>query len=67
MVEAIEALPDAVSILFIEHDMDLVFRFAETITVMVAGTILCEGAAEEIAAHPEVQRARKPSQWVNLS
>ena len=67
VMEAIEALPDAVSILFIEHDMDLVFRFAETITVMVAGTILCEGAAEEIAAHPEVQRARKPSQWVNLS
>ena len=56
VMEAIEALPDDVSILFIEHDMDLVFRFAERITVLVAGSILCEGAPDEIANHPEVQR-----------
>jgi branched-chain amino acid transport system ATP-binding protein len=56
VMEAIEALPADVSILFIEHDMDLVFRFAETITVLVAGAILCEGPPEEIAENPEVQR-----------
>ncbi|MFT4095998.1 MAG: ABC transporter ATP-binding protein [Rhodoblastus sp.] len=56
VMEAIEALPKDVSILFIEHDMDLVFRFAERITVLVAGSILCEGAPDEIAGNPEVQR-----------
>lgn len=56
VMEAIEALPADVSILFIEHDMDLVFRFAEIITVMVAGTILCEGTPDEVASDPEVRR-----------
>lgn len=56
VMEAIEALPADVSILFIEHDMDLVFRFAERISVLVAGSILCEGTPDEIAGHPEVQR-----------
>ena len=56
VMETIEALPKDVSILFIEHDMDLVFRFAERITVLVAGSILCEGTPDEIASHPEVQR-----------
>ena len=52
---AISALPRDVAVLFIEHDMDVVFRFAERITVMVAGQILCEGTPEEIAEHPEVR------------
>lgn len=56
VMEAIEALPEDVSILFIEHDMDLVFRFAARITVLVAGSILCEGTPDEIGEHPEVQR-----------
>lgn len=56
LMEAIEALPARVSILFIEHDMDLVFRFAETVTVLVAGSILCEGAPQDIANDPEVRR-----------
>lgn len=56
VMEAIEALPESVSILFIEHDMDLVFRFAGKITVLVAGAILCEGTPEEIARDPEVKR-----------
>ncbi|MGY8634271.1 ABC transporter ATP-binding protein [Bradyrhizobium sp. 14AA] len=56
LMQAIEALPRDVAILFIEHDMDLVFRFAETITVLVAGTVLCEGTPGEIAGDPEVRR-----------
>ena len=56
LMQAIEALPREVAILFIEHDMDLVFRFAETITVLVAGTVLCEGTPGEIARDPEVRR-----------
>jgi len=49
------ALPREVSVLFIEHDMDLVFRFAERITVLASGSILAEGTPEEIAAEPRVR------------
>lgn len=51
----IAALPADVTILFIEHDMDLVFRFAERITVLVAGRVLVEGAPDEIARDPGVK------------
>ncbi len=54
--EVISALPREIAVLFIEHDIDLVFRFAERITVLVAGKILCEGTPAEIAADPEVRR-----------
>jgi branched-chain amino acid transport system ATP-binding protein len=52
---AIAALPRDVTILFIEHDMELVFRFAERITVLVGGKVLTEGAPAEIAADPRVR------------
>ena len=55
MLEVIAALPHDISILFIEHDMRLVMRFAERITVMVAGEILVEGAPDEIAADARVR------------
>jgi len=51
----ISALPTDVTVLFIEHDMSLVFRFAERITVMVGGRILAEGAPAEIAADTRVK------------
>ena len=56
ILAVISALPDDIAVLFIEHDIDLVFRFAERITVLVAGKILCEGTPAEIAADPEVRR-----------
>ena len=52
---AIAALPADVTVLFIEHDMSLVFRFAQRITVLVAGRVLTEGAPDEIARDPEVK------------
>ncbi|MBS0326816.1 MAG: ABC transporter ATP-binding protein [Proteobacteria bacterium] len=52
---AIARLPREVTVVFIEHDMDLVFRFAERITVLVAGSVLAEGAPDEIAADPRVR------------
>jgi branched-chain amino acid transport system ATP-binding protein len=51
----IAALPKDVTILFIEHDMELVFRFAERITVLVAGKVLTDGTPAEIAADPRVR------------
>lgn len=53
--EVISQLPRDVTILFIEHDMDLVFRFAERITVLVAGRVLFEGTPQEVAADPTVK------------
>jgi len=49
------ALPKDVTILFIEHDMELVFRFAERITVLVGGKVLTDGTPSEIAADPRVR------------
>jgi branched-chain amino acid transport system ATP-binding protein len=44
-----------ITVLFIEHDMDVVFRFARRILVMVAGGILVEGTPQEIAADARVR------------
>jgi branched-chain amino acid transport system ATP-binding protein len=51
----VAALPGDVSVLFIEHDMDLVFRFAQRIAVLVDGKLLTEGTPAEIAADPRVR------------
>jgi branched-chain amino acid transport system ATP-binding protein len=48
-------LPREVTILFIEHDMELVMRFAERITVLVGGRLLVEGTPEEIARDKRVK------------
>jgi branched-chain amino acid transport system ATP-binding protein len=51
----IARLPRDVTIVFIEHDMELVFRFAERITVLVGGRVLTEAAPAEIARDPRVK------------
>ena len=56
IIEVIERLPPEIALLIIEHDMDLVFRVAQRITVMVQGGVLVEGRPEEIARDPEVRR-----------
>jgi branched-chain amino acid transport system ATP-binding protein len=52
---AIAGLSSDITILFIEHDMDVVFRFASRIIVMVSGGILLEGTPQEIASDPRVR------------
>jgi branched-chain amino acid transport system ATP-binding protein len=52
---AIAGLSSELTILFIEHDMDVVFRFASRILVMVSGSILVEGTPEEIARDATVR------------
>jgi len=55
LFEAISGLASELTVLFIEHDMNIVFRFASRIIVMVGGRILVEGSPEEIARNPEVR------------
>lgn len=55
LFQAIAALPSDITVLFIEHDMDLVFRFATRIIVLVAGALLVEGAPAEIGADARVR------------
>ena len=52
---AISGLSQNITVLFIEHDMNIVFSFASRIIVMVSGRVLVEGAPEEIAADPRVR------------
>ena len=52
----LEKLPADIAILIIEHDMDLVFRFARRITVLVQGEVLVEGAPDEIAKDRRVHQ-----------
>jgi len=55
LLSVLAELPQDISILLIEHDMSLVFRFAQRITVLVSGTELVSGTPAEIAADPRVQ------------
>jgi branched-chain amino acid transport system ATP-binding protein len=55
LLQTVAALPADVSILLIEHDMDLVFSFANRMTVLVNGAVLTEGDPEQIANDPEVK------------
>jgi branched-chain amino acid transport system ATP-binding protein len=56
ILATLERLPSDIAILIIEHDMDLVFRFARRITVLVQGAVLVEGAPEEIARDVRVHQ-----------
>jgi len=56
VLETISRLPRSVTIVLIEHDMDLVFRFADRVSVLVNGALLAEGEPEAIARDPAVQQ-----------
>ncbi len=49
------ALPADVTVLLIEHDMDLVFAFADRISVLVNGALFVDGAPDEVARDPRVK------------
>jgi branched-chain amino acid transport system ATP-binding protein len=55
ILAAVAALPREVSVLLIEHDMDLVFSFADRISVLVNGAVLVEGEPEQVARDPRVK------------
>jgi branched-chain amino acid transport system ATP-binding protein len=55
ILAAVAALPDDVSVLLIEHDMDIVFSFADRISVLVNGALFVEGSPEEVASDARVK------------
>ncbi len=55
LLRTVGNLPADVSVLLIEHDMDLVFSFASRMTVLVNGAVLTEGTPGEISANPQVR------------
>jgi ABC-type branched-subunit amino acid transport system ATPase component len=55
ILSVVAALPAEVTVLFIEHDMDLVFSFAQRISVMVNGALFAEGTPAEIARDARVK------------
>jgi ABC-type branched-subunit amino acid transport system ATPase component len=55
ILDAVDALPKHIGVLIIDHDMDLVFRFAKRITVLVRGAVFAEGSPKEIGANPDVR------------
>jgi branched-chain amino acid transport system ATP-binding protein len=56
IVAAIEGLPPDIAVLIIDHDMDLVFRLAQRITVLVQGSVLVEGHPQAISADARVRQ-----------
>jgi branched-chain amino acid transport system ATP-binding protein len=56
IIDVIEQLSPDIALLIIEHDMDLVFRLARRITVLVQGGVLVEGSPDEIAADARVRQ-----------
>jgi len=55
ITDAIANLPENLAVLIIEHDMDLVFKVAQSIVVLVQGRILTEGTPSQIAANAQVR------------
>lgn len=57
ILDAIARLPEEIAVLMIEHDMDLVFRFAKRVLVLANGELICEGTPTEISANSIVREA----------
>lgn len=57
ILSALDALPADVAILLIEHEMDLVFRFASQIAVLADGALIAHGAPQAIASDTTVRKA----------
>ena len=59
MIETVHQLWERkqMTLIFIEHDMDIVFRYARTVRVLSYGTVLAEGTPDEVRRHPKVIEA----------
>ena len=57
LVELLAGLPAEITVLFVEHDLDLVFRLADAVTVLHLGEVLLSGTPDEVRASDEVRAA----------
>jgi branched-chain amino acid transport system ATP-binding protein len=57
LADLVRALPDSVTVLFVEHDLDLVFDLATEVTVLSLGRVLLTGTPGEVRSSPEVRAA----------
>jgi branched-chain amino acid transport system ATP-binding protein len=57
IIEAIDRLPPKIAVMMIEHDMDLVFKFAKRVLVLANGRLIFEGEPSEVTHDSEVRRA----------
>ena len=55
--EALDRLPADLAVLMIEHDMDLVFRFAKRVVVLAAGTVIFDGLPQDVVQDKRVREA----------
>lgn len=55
VLNMVRNLPDDVTIVLIEHDMELVFSFADQISVLAAGELVAQGSVAEISKDPHVK------------
>ena len=55
VLSIVRDLPPDVTVVLIEHDMDLVFSFADRISVLAAGSLFAEGTVEEISKDRQVK------------
>jgi branched-chain amino acid transport system ATP-binding protein len=55
ILDVVAALDPDIAVLIIEHDMDVVFRFAKQITVLVRGAVFTEGSPDDIMHNEEVR------------
>lgn len=66
ILATIAALPSDVTVLLIEHDMDIVFSFADRISVLVNGELFVEGAPDEVGRDPRVKAVYLGEEPVNV-
>lgn len=57
LFEQLATLTEGTTVLFIEHDMNLVFRYARRVSVLVSGALLAQGTPDEIRTHDGVRKA----------
>ncbi len=55
--QALASLPASLAVLMIEHDMDLVFRFAKRVVVLAAGAVIFDGQPADVARDVRVREA----------
>jgi branched-chain amino acid transport system ATP-binding protein len=57
MANLVASLKGTQTVLLVEHDMDIVFRLADRVSVLVAGQVIATGTPASVREHPEVRRA----------